>query len=181
MLVCFDATVLCGALRRPTGLNFRLLELAADGVVIDGFTTEIAGMEFVRNALDGLAGITFTIDEIEAFLDAFGALFDPDNVATSPIGRSLTSETWLHNKPIGEVVYHLTGRTREELLEGLPEQLRVVSGEFDAHDVHLVAAAVERGAEVICTANRRHMPEGPLAGGIEVVGPGKLAVELGVG
>lgn len=181
MLVCFDATVLCGALRRPTGVNFRVLELAADGVVIDGFTTEVAGMEFVRNALDGLAGITFTIEAIEEFLDAFGALFDPDNVARAPIGRSLTSETWLHNKPIGEVVYHLTGRCREELLEGLPEQLRVVSGEFDAYDVHLVAAAVERGADVICTANRRHMPEGPLAGGIEVLGPGKLAAQLGVG
>ena len=77
MLVCFDATVLCGALRRPTGLNFRLLKLAADGVVIDGFTTEVAGTEFVRNALDGLAGIRFTIDEIEEFLDGFGALFDP--------------------------------------------------------------------------------------------------------
>ena len=64
MLVCFDATVLCGALRKPTGLNFRLLELAADGVVLDGFTTEVAGMEFVRNALDGLAGIAFAIDEI---------------------------------------------------------------------------------------------------------------------
>ena len=180
MLVCFDATVLCGALRRPTGLNFRLLELAADGVVIDGFTTEVAGMEFVRNALDGLAGVTFTIDEIEEFLDSFGALFDPDNVVTSPIGRSLTSKTWLHNKPVGEVVYHLTGRTRE-LLDGLPEQLRVVTGEFDAHDVHLVAAAVEWGADVICSSNRRHMPEGRLAGGIEVVGPGKLAAELGVG
>jgi hypothetical protein len=53
VLVCFDATVLCGALRRPVGPNFRLLRLAAAGVVIDGFTTEVAGMEFVRNALDG--------------------------------------------------------------------------------------------------------------------------------
>jgi hypothetical protein len=180
VLICFDATVLCGTLRRPTGLNFALLELAADGVVLDGFTTEVAGMEFVRNALDGLAGVTFSIDEIEEFLDSFGALFDPENVGASPIGRSLTSQTWLHNKPIGEVLFHLTGRTRDELLEGLPEQLRVVSGEFDAHDVHLVAAAVERGADAICTSNRRHMPEGPLAGGIEVVGPGRLASELGI-
>ena len=138
-------------------------------------------MELVRNALEGLGGVSFTIEAIEEFLDSFGPLFDPDNVATSPIGRSLTSKTWLHNKPIGEVVYHLTGRAREELLEGLSHQLRVVSGEFDAHDVHLVAAAVERGADVICSSNRRHMPEGPLAGGIEVVGPGRLAAEVGVG
>ncbi|HET8536595.1 MAG TPA: hypothetical protein VFL73_05390, partial [Solirubrobacteraceae bacterium] len=61
------------------------------------------------------------------------------------VGLDATSQMWPHNKPIGEVVYHLTGRTREELLDDLPEQLRVVSGEFDALDVHLVAAAVERG------------------------------------
>jgi hypothetical protein len=57
----------------------------------------------------------------------------------------------------------------------------VISGEFDAHDVHLLAAAVARGADVICTSNRRHMPEGELAGGIEVVGPGRLATDLGIG
>jgi hypothetical protein len=181
VLVCFDATVLCGALRKSTGLNFRLRQLAADGVVLDGFTTEVAGMEFVRNALEGLSGVRYDIELIEEFLDGFGALFDPDNVAQSPIGRSLTEQTWLHNSPVGEVVYHLTGCTREELLEGLPEQLRVVSGEFDAYDVHLVAAAVTRGADVICSSNRRHMPEGPLAGDIEVMGPGRLATVLGVG
>lgn len=181
MLVCFDATVLCGALRQPAGLNFRLLQLAADGVVLDGFTTEVSGMEFVRNALDGLSGVRYGIDLIEDFLDGFGALFDPENIATSPIGRALTSQTWLHNQPIGEVVYHLIGRTREDLLDDLPNQLRVVVGEFDAHDVHLVAAAVARGADVICTSNRRHMPEGQLAGGIEVIGPSRLAADLGLG
>jgi hypothetical protein len=69
--------VLCGALRKPTGVNFRLLQLAPDGVVLDGFTTEVAGMEFVRNALEGLSGVRSDIELIEEFLDAFGALFDP--------------------------------------------------------------------------------------------------------
>jgi hypothetical protein len=86
VLVCFDATVLCGALRRPTGPNFRLLELAAEGVVVEGFTTEVLGMECVRNALEGLGGVQYEIAVVEEFLDAFGALFDPDRVATSPVG-----------------------------------------------------------------------------------------------
>ena len=180
MLVCFDATVLCGALRRPTGPNFRLLELAAEGVVVEGFTTEVVGMEFVRNALEGLGGVQYEIAVVEEFLDAFGALFDPDRVATSPVGRSLTNQTWLHNRPIGEVVYHLTGKTRADLLADLPTQLRVVSGEFDAYDVHLVAAAVARGADVICRANRRRLPEGRLAGNVHVIGPGRRAVDLGI-
>jgi hypothetical protein len=88
VLVCFDATVLCGALRKPTGYDFRLLELAADGVLLDGFTTEVAGMEFVRNAIEGLGGVRYEIEMIEEFLDAFGTLFDADNVATSRGGRA---------------------------------------------------------------------------------------------
>jgi hypothetical protein len=67
---CFDATVLCGALRKPAGHNFRLLEIAADGVLINGFTTEVAGMEFVRNALAGLGGVRYDIEVIEEFLHA---------------------------------------------------------------------------------------------------------------
>ena len=77
-------------------------------------------------------------------------------------------------------MYELTGRTRDELLSGLSEQLRLMAGEFDAYDLHLVAAAAARGADIICTANRVHLPEGPLAGSIEIIGPGRLAAELGV-
>jgi len=61
VLACLDATVLCGALRKPTGHNFELLELATEGLVINGFTTEVAGMELVRNALEGLGGVSHDI------------------------------------------------------------------------------------------------------------------------
>jgi hypothetical protein len=163
VLVCFDPTVLCGAIRKPTGQNFKLLELAADGAVLSGFITDVAGMEFVRNALDGLSGVVYDMSQIDRFLETFAPLFNPDNVEPSPIGRSLPKQTSLHNRPIGEVVYELTGRTYTELLKGLPEQLRLVASEFDAFDVHLVAAAVARGADLICSANRAHLPEGSLA------------------
>lgn len=127
MLVCFDATVLCGAIRKPTGRNFKLLELAADGAVLGGFTTDVAGMEFVRNALDGLSGVAYGMSQIERFLDYFAPLFNPDNVELSPIGRALPKQTSLHNRPIGEVVFELTGRTHTELLAHLPQQLRLVA------------------------------------------------------
>jgi hypothetical protein len=180
VLVCFDATVLCGAIRKPTGYNFKLLELAADGAVLGGFTTDVAGMEIVRNALDGLSGVSYDMSQIERFLDHFARLFNPDNVEPSPIGRALPAQTSLHNRPIGEVVYELTGRTRAALLAGLPHQLRLVASEFDAFDVHLVAAAAARGADAICSADRAHLPAGSLAGGIEVIGPGRLAAQLGI-
>jgi hypothetical protein len=180
VLVCFDATVLCAAIRKPTGYNFKLLELAADGSVLSGFTTDVAGMEFVRNALEGLGGVTYEMSQIERFLDHFAPLFNPDNVQPSPIGRALPAQTALHNRAIGEVVYELTGRSREQLLADLPAQLRLIASEFDAFDIHLLAGAVQRGASVICSANRAHLPEGPLAGGIEVIGPGRLAAQLGI-
>jgi hypothetical protein len=180
VLVVFDATVLCGALRKPTGYNFKLLELAADGTLLQGFTTDIAGMEFVRNALDGLGGVSYDMEMIEALLDHFAPLFNPDNIEQSPIGRALPAQASLHNRPIGEIVYELTGRTRENLLDGLPRQLSLIAGEFDAYDIHLVAAAVARNADVICSANRSHLPEGPLAGDLQVIGPGRLAVSLDI-
>lgn len=161
-------------------MNFKLLELAADGIVIQGFTTDVAGMEFVRNALDGLGGVTYEMPMINEFLEHFAPLFNPDNVELSPIGRALPAATSLHNRPIGEVVYELTGHRREDLLDDLPAQLRLRAGEFDAYDVHLLAAAVLRGADLICSGNRDHLPEGQLAGGLSVIGPGRLAAELGI-
>jgi hypothetical protein len=159
---------------------FKLLELAADGVLLQGFTTDIAGMEFVRNALDGLGGVSYDMELIEAFLDHFAPFFNPDNVEPSPIGRALPAQATLHNRPIGEIVYELTGRTCEVLLYDLPRQLRLVAGEFDAYDIHLVAAAVARNADVICSANRAHLPEGSIAGDLQVIGPGRLASNLGI-
>jgi len=47
--------------------------------------------------------------------------------------------------------------------------------------LHLVPTAVARGADVICTSNRRRMLEGTLACDLEVMGPGRLATALGVG
>jgi hypothetical protein len=177
----FDATVLCGALVRPTGQNWRLLAFAAESPVLDGFTTDVAGLEFVRNALDGISGNVYSLHEVEEFLDVFEPLFDPDNVAESPIGRSLLQRTDLHNKPIGEVAYELTGRTREDLLADLESQPRLMDPEFDYADLHIVISAVEHGAEIICSSNRRDLPEGPIVPGIEVMGPGRLSAMLGLG
>jgi hypothetical protein len=134
----------------------------------------------VRNALDGLGGVSYEIELIDAFLEHFAPLFNPDNVEPSPIGRALPRYTSLHNRPIGEVVYELTGRTHPELLTALPEQLRLVAGQFDPYDVHLVASAAARHANLICSSNRLHLPEGPLAGCIEIVGPARLAAQLGI-
>jgi hypothetical protein len=43
-----------------------------------------------------------------------------------------------------------------------------------------VVCAVARNADLICSANRAHMPEGPLAGDLQVIGPGRLSANLGI-
>src|SRR5437867_3066306 len=131
-------------------------------------------------ALKGLGGRTYSLDEVEAFLDVFEPLFDPQNVARSPIGRAVVRRTDLHNKPIGQVVYELTGRDRSELLRDLGDQARLMPSEFDYADLHLVVSAVAHHADLICSSNRRDLPEGPLLPGIEVVGPGRLCERFGL-
>jgi hypothetical protein len=111
VLVEFDATVLCGALVNPYSKNAQLLELAADGI-LPAFATDVVGYEFVYNALKG--NLTkkrdpFTAEEVEAFVDSFGELFQPENVRRVSVGRDLTNLFWAHQKPVGQVLYELTG------------------------------------------------------------------------
>jgi hypothetical protein len=133
----------------------------AQGVPFRGFTTEVVGMEFLRNAYSGFgAGERFRVyepDEVELFLDTFAPLFDVDRIHASPLGRALTPNHALHDRPLGEVLYELTGKTHESLLEDLESQPTVTPGpslkHFDPLDLHLVLAAVRDGADVLCTSN----------------------------
>lgn len=92
--MAFDATVLCRALLNPAGVEFELLVRAAQGVPVRGFTTEVVGMEFLRNAYMGFGAgerfRTYHQDELESFLDTFAPLFDLENIHTSALGRALT-------------------------------------------------------------------------------------------
>jgi len=143
--VAFDATVLCRALLNPHGLEFELLLRAAQGFPFTGFTTEIVGVEFLRNAYEGFGANErfrrYETEELEEFLDTFAPLFDAGNIHDSPIARTLTPNHALHDRPLGEVVHALTGETREALLADLESQPTVTPGpsvrHFDPFDLHL--------------------------------------------
>jgi hypothetical protein len=177
--VAFDATVLCGALLKPNGLEFELLLRAAQGLPFRGFTTDVVGMEFVRNAHMGFgAGARFRAydqDELAEFLETFEPLFDPDNIHASPIGRALTENHALHDQPIGEVLYELTGKTDESLLADLASQPRVTAGpsltHFDPFDLHLALVAVRDGANVLCTSNTTDFT-------MDAIGPVRIATPI---
>lgn len=85
-------------------MEFELLLRAAQGVPFRGFTTEVVGMEFLRNAYMGFGAgerfRTYDEDELEEFLDTF-ALLDVENIHASPLGRALTPNHALHDQPPG--------------------------------------------------------------------------------
>ena len=94
---------------------------------------------------------------LEEFLDTFAPLFDVDNIHSSPLGRALTPNHALHDRPLGEVLYELTGQTDESLLDDLESQPTVAPGpslrHFDPFDLHLALVAVREDADVLCTSN----------------------------
>jgi predicted nucleic acid-binding protein len=169
--VFFDATVWCGAIIRPQGANAKLLSLAAVGGPLKGFTSDVVLLEFYRHAVDGTLSQTFEADEVKDYIEAHGPLLD---VAQAPIGRALPQRTDLHHLAIGEIVYELTGQTRQDLLDQLPGQPTLP--QFDIHDLHVVAAAVQCGADAICSSDPIFVPIGDLA----IFKPGQLAREFGL-
>jgi hypothetical protein len=187
--VAFDATVLCRALLNPLGVEFELLVRAADGVPFRGFTTDVVGFEFLRNAYEGFgAGERFrryTQDELTEFLDTFAPLFDAGNIHAAPIGRALTPNHELHDKPVGEVIFELTGHRYTSLLEELEAQPTVTPGpslrHFDPFDLHLALTAVRDGADAVCTSNTTdYTMEMERIGPVRIVTPAELAADYGL-
>jgi predicted nucleic acid-binding protein len=172
--VLFDATVICGAFVSPHGHNYKLLALADDGL-IDGFTTDVSAYEFVYNAYKCALtrGKPVKPEILTEFFDSFPHLFDPATTPRVSIGRNIVGQVWINEKPVGEVVWKITGRKREDLLERLHEQQLVAIDDYDPADLYLLVAAVEQGADYICTSNTSDLKQ-PTYGNIRVVTPGDL-------
>lgn len=186
--MAFDATVLCRALLNPNGLEFELLLRAAQGIPFRGFTTEVVGVEFLRNAYTGFGSgprfRRYEQDELEEFLDTFAPLFDAESIHASPLGRALTPNHALHDKPLGEVLYELTGQSDAALLEDLESQPTVTPGpslrHFDPFDLHLALVAVRDRADVLCTSNTTDYSMDHI-GQVRIATPAALAGDYGLG
>lgn len=176
--VLFDATVICGAFVKPDGVNYKLLELSDDGL-IDGFTTDVAAYEFVHAAYRGslTGGEQVDPELLREFLDGFPHLSDPTTTARVSIGRNVVDQVWMLRKPVGQVVYDLTGRQRDDLLAHLQDQQIVGIDDFDPSDLHLLVAAVEQEADIVCTSNTTDLKQ-PAYGSIRVATPAALYREI---
>lgn len=173
-----DATVICGAFVRPDGVNYKLLELADDGL-IDGFTTDVVAYEFAHAAYRGslTGGESAEPELLREFFDGFPHLFDPATAPRVSIGRNVIDRVWMLRRPVGQVIHELTSRQRNDLLAQLEEQQIVGVDDFDPADLHLLVAAVEQEADVICTSNTTDLKQ-PMYGSIRIATPGVLYGEL---
>jgi hypothetical protein len=179
--------VLCRALLNPSGLEYELLLRAAQGIPFRGFTTEVVGIEFLRNAYLGFGAgdrfRTYEQDELEEFLDTFAPLFNVENIHASPLGRALTPNHALHDQPLGRVLYELTGESDETLLAGLENQPTVTPGpslkHFDPFDLHLTLVAVRDDADILCTSNTTDYSMTNI-GRVRIATPSDLADEYGL-
>jgi hypothetical protein len=185
--VAFDTTVLWGAFHRPAGPNFRLLALAAQRVpFMDAFLTDAVVAEFWwRATQQGVKGPgqrqarVYGEDEIAEFLDVFGVLLEPDTLARSPLGRGLGRFAGLVGFPLGEVLHIITGKDRQALIEGLSTRVPMTFETVDIADLHVIAGAIENGAEVLCTNDAHTLGYDPI-GSMRVVRAPALADDLGV-
>jgi hypothetical protein len=65
----------------------------------------------------------------------------------------LPDRTDLHNLPLNEVVYHLTGETKNDLLAQLQLDETTTLVDFDEYDLHALATAAKAGADAICSSD----------------------------
>lgn len=170
MLVVFDTTVLINALVRPDGVAFRLLRLVQGLPIAQGLVTDITGWEFVRVARE----LGYHTESIEHYLDAFGELFEPGNVAASPVSRRLLANA-LDNVSLEDAALHLTGRRLVDFRSAVPTALVSDSDARDGNDLHVVWAVVDRDAEVLCTTDKGFPPS---IGSAQVLTPRALLEAL---
>jgi hypothetical protein len=79
---------------------------------------------FVRVGLSGRLsrrGQPAPQEEVEELLDGFPTIFDPARAPRVSIGRDITTLFWAHGS-VWEVIWHLTGRPRDDLLADLEKQ-----------------------------------------------------------
>lgn len=187
MRVEFDTTVLWGAFHKPGGLCFSLLALAAQRApVLDGFITDVIGAEFWwRATQQGVEGPgarvarTYSEEELAPFLEAFEVLFEPASMERASIGRTLGRYAGLVGLPLGGFLHAVTGTDRGALLLSVSSSVPVTFESVDVADLHVISGALENGAEIICSSDRRLLVLDPV-GPVRILRPVDLAAELGL-
>ncbi|HEU5138458.1 MAG TPA: PIN domain-containing protein [Bacillales bacterium] len=158
--VFLDTTVLCGALRKPEGLQSDLLEFAGTSVILQPIISQVCLLEFYRNALNGLGNLIYSDQEIRLFLNEYiDPILDGVSPVNSVVGRYSIETILRENRPIGEVLIELSGCTSEQARQIVEQQeMSEPLHQFDQNDFHVWVTAIQADCRYIVTSNTHRFP-----------------------
>ncbi|MEM5018640.1 PIN domain-containing protein [Metabacillus indicus] len=162
-----DTTVLCGALLTD-GVNRQLLKVARLGIY-QPVISNVCLLEFVRNASKGLGSKTykkeFDWETIDSFLNLFVfPALQGQEVTNSVVSRSSYDIIKMITKnasiSIGEALLEISACSDEQA-QAIAQQhsMQLPLEQFDIHDFHVWATAIETKCHYIVTRNTKRFPE----------------------
>lgn len=179
LVVALDANILVAAMISPAGESRRLMHLAALGIFRPIITAEVLA-EAERHFRRGIGGHAFTDVEIDNFRSAIAPLLEPENLASSPVGRAAAEGAALVNVDNRAILQadpgvrgHPRGQQRRTEATGPAQALL-----RDMGDAHVLAAAVRHRCDYVCTGNTRDFPPDFAFQGIRVATPRQLLNDL---
>ncbi|MDN4608151.1 PIN domain-containing protein [Sporosarcina highlanderae] len=158
--VFIDTTVLCGAIRKPGGINEKILGLARANILFTPVFSKVCLLEFQRNALNGLGNILYTPDEVESYITGMiRPILDENPPVNSVVGRYSIETILRENRPLKEVLQLLSGYTLQEVDDiAAAQELSEPLHRFDQDDFHVWVTAIQMECDYIVTANTKRFP-----------------------
>ncbi|TYS40756.1 PIN domain-containing protein [Bacillus infantis] len=156
-----DTTVLCGAIRKPGGINESILTLARASILFTPVLSKVCLLEFQRKAIDGLGNIAYSPDEVERYINGFiYPILDDHPPVNSVVGRYSIETVLREHRPIKEVLELLSGYTLKEVDDlAANQELSEPLYSFDQNDFHVWATAIQTDCHYMVTANSKRFPK----------------------
>ncbi|WP_404406233.1 PIN domain-containing protein [Jeotgalibacillus malaysiensis] len=159
--VLIDTTVLCGAIRRPGGVNEKILKLGRTDLLYRPVISKLCLLEFYRKATEGLGLVTFTPKEIETYIHyMISPILELHPPVNSAVGRYSIETVIREHRPLKEVLELLSGYTIEEADDfAASSELEEPLHQFDQNDFHVWITAVQTECDLIVTSNTKRFPK----------------------
>jgi hypothetical protein len=115
--------------------------------------------------------ITFSDEQIDLFLEAISPMLSSENIKKVSIGRGFMLNPQSYQEPLNHLLYNLTNRKREELIDVIYEKTdkKVMPSQVDLDDLHVMVGAIENHCDYIVTMNVKDFPSE--IGSIKVIRP----------
>lgn len=166
-----DTNNLCASILSPKGTANQLLKLGLQKVY-EPVITEVLIAEFMNKCRAGMGKnnrFKYTEKEIDSFLESLYPMLSVENIRKVSIGRGFMLDPRAYRMPLHEVLYELTNRTRDDLLDTIWQKTRVMPSQVDLDDLHVMVGALETDRDAIITRNLKDFPNS--LGRIQIMTP----------